>query len=172
MEKGRPVWTLERNLGFCFVFPWFLCLHYSFIFELSLAILCLCFSSMLILPFFASSPHFCWGRLFIAFCDWNPSNRRSEPCGEDEQRPRGPRLQRRLRRLRRRPPPPPTLTKLVATAPPASSRPRRRPPPTGVLPPPAISAHRRSFPARPAALPRRLALRRPNRCRRPRPPLL
>jgi len=21
MEKGRPVWTLERNLGFCFVFP-------------------------------------------------------------------------------------------------------------------------------------------------------
>jgi len=69
------------------------------------------------------------------------------------QRPRLPRLPR----LRRPPPPPPppTLTKHAAAL--AVHR----------LALPPAPAHRGSYPARPAALSRRLALRRPNHHRRP-----
>jgi len=62
--------------------------------------------------------------------------------------PPPPRLRRRPRRLRRRPPPPSSLTELAAAH-------RRL-----LLAPAAGPAHRLSGPARPAALPRRRALRR------------
>ena len=70
--------------------------------------------------------------------------------------PRLLRLRRRPRRLRRRPLPPPTLTEHAA-----ASLSRRRA--IFFLAPAAGTAHRGSGPARPAALPRRLALRRPYR---------